>query len=490
MKNAFLIAATGSGCGKTTITCGLLKVIINRGLIPKSFKCGPDYIDPMFHKSVLNIEAENLDLFFSNEEEVNAIFYREENADVKIVEGVMGLYDGINSSSDEGSSYDLADKLDIPVILIVNAHGMGRSLLALIKGFQAMDTQKRIRGIILNQISPMFYETISTLIEEELKVDVLGYLPKLENCSIESRYLGLKLPNEIEELENDIEIVAKTLEKTVNINRLLDITKIDVNALKSRAADVDRCGQSNRGDQVEGQKNTDSRGEGQKSVGSQGEGQKCICDAHKVRIGVARDEAFCFYYEENLKLLSELGACLIEFSPLHDSVLPENLDGILLGGGYPELYAKKLSSNESMLASIKKAIDSGMPSLAECGGFMYLHDKILVEDKAYLMVGVIEGECSKKEKLVRFGYLTVEEKDSRFVDNGNRCIKGHEFHYYDSTNNGNDAVATKPVTGRTWDEAHIGDNHWWGFAHLYYPSNRSFAKSFVEKCLKWRERYE
>jgi len=480
MKNAFLIAATGSGCGKTTITCGLLKAIINRGLIPKSYKCGPDYIDPMFHKSVLNIEAENLDLFFSDAKEVNEIFYREENADVKIVEGVMGLYDGINTSSDEGSSYDLASKLDIPVILIVNAHGMGRSLLALIKGFQDMDTEKRIKGIILNQISPMFFETISRLIIDELKVDVLGYLPKLENCSIESRYLGLKLPNEIEELENDIEIVAQTLEKTVNIERLLDITKIDVNAVKSRVADIDHCGQNNRGDQAEGQKNTDSQVEGQKS----------ICDAPKVRIGVARDEAFCFYYEENLKILSELGACLIEFSPLHDSVLPENLDGILLGGGYPELYAKQLSSNKNMLASIKKAIDSGMPSLAECGGFMYLHDKILVDDKAYSMVGAIEGECSKKEKLVRFGYLTVNEKDSRFIASDNRAIRGHEFHYYDSTNNGNDAVATKPVTGRTWDEAHIGDNHWWGFAHLYYPSNLSFAKSFVEKCQKWRKRYE
>lgn len=457
MKNAFMIAATGSGCGKTTITCALLKALLNKGIIPKSYKCGPDYIDPMFHKSVLGIESENLDLFFSAKEEINEIFYENMESDLQIVEGVMGLYDGINSSSIEGSSYDLACKLDIPIILVVNAHGMGRSLLAIIRGFQAMDEENRIKGVILNQISPMYFESISKVIEEELKLAVLGYFPKLSGSSIESRYLGLKLPHEIEKLESDIENAARIISDTVDFNRLLELTICEVKALDT-----------NHAVGVTSNHESDSQ----------------------VRIAIARDEAFCFLYEANLRLLEKLGARFVEFSPLHDDKIPDNIDGLLLFGGYPELHAKSLSENKSMLESIKKAIDSGIPSLAECGGFMYLHDTIEVEKVVYPMVGVIEGSCQKKDKLVRFGYLEIEEKEKRFLDSKNLAIKGHEFHYYDSSNNGADAISSKPGKGRNWEAGHIGDNHWWGFAHLYYPSNQEFAKAFIEKCLKWRKDHE
>lgn len=474
MKNAFMIAATGSGCGKTTITCGLLKAILNKGLTPKSYKCGPDYIDPMFHKAVLGIEAQNLDLFFSDQEEINEIFYGDFTNDVSLVEGVMGLYDGISSSSDEGSSYDLACKLDIPVILVVNAHGMGRSLLALIKGFQFMDRDKRIKGVILNQISKMYYETISQVIEDELGIDVIGYLPKLDRGTLESRYLGLKMPNEIEELENDIENAARVILDTFDMEKLFEISKVDENAAKMRVnthdGNIDQYGQCY----------TDKT---KMAIIPQG-------STEKVRIGVARDDAFCFFYEENLKLLKNLGAELIEFSPLKDYELPKGIDGLLLGGGYPELHAKQLSENIRLREAVKKAIDSGMPSLAECGGFMYLHKEIRVDEIAYPMVGAIEGSCSKKEKLVRFGYLTIEEKSDSFIVDGNKCIKGHEFHYFDSTNNGNDAVSVKPVTGRNWEAAHITKDHWWGFAHLYYPSNIRFARAFIEKCAEWRDRNE
>mgnify|MGYP003326094579 CR=1 FL=1 len=304
----------------------------------------------------------------------------------------------ISPSSNEGSSYELACKLDIPVFLVVNAHGMGRSLIAVIKGFLEMDTEQKIRAVILNQISPMYYETISKQIESELGIEVLGYFPKVEDINLESRYLGLKMPNEIEQIDDNIKKAEKIISETVDIEKMLQISAIDreTKALSEIVSD----------------------------------------EKVTARIGVARDEAFCFFYEENLKLLRKLGAELIEFSPVHDKSIPENIDGLLLGGGYPELYADKLSSNMSMLASIKDAISSGIPSLAECGGFMYLHDSIYVDGTKYPMVGAIEGTCSKKEKLVRFGYLIISENADSFISSGCKDIKGHEFHYYDSDNNG------------------------------------------------------
>lgn len=465
MKSAFMIAAPGSGSGKTTITCSMLLAIKNKKLNTRSFKCGPDYIDPMFHKKVLGIESQNLDSFFSDEEELKRIFYSENDSEVSLVEGVMGLFDGIQVSSNEGSSYDVARKLQLPIILVINARGMGRSLIALIRGFLAMDEDKLIKGVILNQISPMYFETIRRQIEEELNTCVFGYFPKMNDVHIESRYLGLKMPEEIDSLEKDIEKAADIISKTVDIDKLLE----------ECMAKVSICNQACVLNYVEekipfGKENKDIFSE--------------------VRIAVAKDEAFCFYYDENLKLLKRMGAKLVEFSPIHDKTLPQNIDGLILGGGYPELYAKQLASNKTMLDSIKSAINKGLPSLAECGGFMYLHHTIEVMEESYEMVGVIDGDCIKTDKLVRFGYLTIEEESDEFLEGLNKKIRGHEFHYYDSTNNGNDALNVKPSGNRSWKSSHISKNHWWGFAHLYYPSNPDFIKTFIKRCEEWRKCFE
>lgn len=455
MKSAIMIAATGSGCGKTTITCALLAAMRNKGLNTRAFKCGPDYIDPMFHQKVIGIPSKNLDIFLAGQTLVRESFYRGNDSDVSIVEGVMGLYDGTDSSDNAGSSYDLACRLDIPVVLIVNAHGMGRSILAVIKGFQAMDEENRIKGIILNNISSMYYETIRSLIEKELDVKVLGYFPKLTEGTFESRYLGLKLPDEIEHLKEQINTAADTISKTVDLESLLKLGKIDDNSAFGVSPDCEK----------------------QES-------------AEKVRIAVARDEAFCFFYEDNLEMLKSLGAEIVEFSPFKDKKLPENISGLILVGGYPELYAAKLSENVAMREAIAQAIERGIPSLAECGGFMYLHEAIVVDGLEYPMVGAVAGICDKKSKLVRFGYFSIEEKEANFFDAADRKIRGHEFHYYDSSNNGDDAVSVKPSGKRSWEAAHISENHWWGFAHLYYPSNIEFAKAFVEKSRRWRNDYE
>lgn len=446
MKHAFMIAATGSGVGKTTITCAMLEALKREYGDVRAFKCGPDYIDPLFHKSVLGIPSKNLDLFFTDEKNTRRLFSLDNESYMSVVEGVMGLYDGIDSKSYAGSSYHLADILDIPIVLVVDAHGMGRSILAVIKGFLDMDDKKRIRGVILNRISKSFFETIKPIIEDELKVAVFGYFPKQEGETIGSRYLGLKLPNEIEGLRESIGKSADTISTTVDLQALMEASQVSLDASFSKGAAY----------------------------------------KEKVRIAVARDEAFCFYYEDNLRLLREEGAELVEFSPLHDKALPKDISGILLGGGYPELFAKKLSENVLMRNAIFSAIaDKGVPSLAECGGFMYLHKSIQNDEGTFEMAGVLEGECHNTGKLVRFGYINVAENGEKFFEGGMK-IKGHEFHYYDSSNNGLDAVASKPTSKRQWECAHIEDNHWWGFAHLYYESNPEFARAFVEKCRAYK----
>ena len=442
MKNSFMIAATGSGCGKTYITCGLLEALKGRGEV-RSFKCGPDYIDPMFHKNVLGIPSKNLDLFFVDRDTVKKLFMMSSDGDISVVEGVMGLYDGMTPYSDEASSYDLASALDIPVILVIDAKGMARSLIALIKGFLEMDREKRIAGIILNRMSAGYYSTIKPVIENELGVEVLGYFPEKKEISFESRYLGLKLPSEVEDLRGKVSILAEEMNKTIDLDRVLEVTRCEV-PYESREVDY----------------------------------------PSKVRIAIARDEAFCFYYEDNLRMLREAGAELVQFSPLHDSFLPEDISGIILGVGYPEVYAEKLSANTSMLESLRKAFDKDIPSIAECGGFMYLHEYIKTEDGvSYPMVGVIETGCEYKGHLVRFGYVNVTEKEKNFLPDYAPVIKGHEFHYYDSDSNGTDCISSKPSSRREWESSFVTSKHWWGFTHLYYPSNPEYVKHFVSECM-------
>lgn len=455
-KNRIVIAAPKSGSGKTLITISLMKALSLSGKKVSAFKCGPDYIDPMFHKKILNLPSKNLDLFFCNENQIKNIFLENNESDISVIEGVMGLYDGLGGFTQEASTYDLAKVLEAPVILVIDAKGMGYSILAEVLGFKSLDKYNLIKGIILNNLSSMIYEGVKKNIEEKTGIKVLGYFPTQKELKLESRYLGLKLPDEISDIQKMTELAASELVKNVNIN---EIEKLADNAPELFPDNISLTDNSEF---------TDNN------------------NLKKTRIAVAKDEAFCFYYDDNLKLLEKLGAELVYFSPLKNQNIPENVSGIILGGGYPELFAKELSGNSSMKASIKNAIEQGMPSLAECGGFMYLHESVKLQDGTeYKMAGVIKGTCEFKNKLVRFGYIDITEKNNYFIKSGK--IKGHEFHYFDSTNNGTDCLAQKPVTNRNWDCAHVSENHWWGFAHLYYLSNIDFAKSFVEKCRGYKK---
>lgn len=457
-----IISATKSGSGKTLLTCALLKALSLRKKKVAAFKCGPDYIDPMFHRKVLGIDSGNLDLYFTDEETTKEMFAQNNQADISVVEGVMGLYDGLGGFSDEASAYHLAKCLKAPVILIVDTHGMGRSVVAEIAGFLSLDTEKRIQGVILNRMTTGLYERLKPVIEEELSVEVLGYFKPMKEIQLDSRYLGLKLPEEVSELDEKVTFAAKALEETVDLNRIIAIAEEAEELFKSS-----------------GKKTIDEINAVQSFEKTKD---------HNCRVAIAMDEAFCFYYKENIELLKKMGAEIVPFSPLTDSKLPEKIQGLILGGGYPELKAKELSLNETMRKSIKEALNGKLPCLAECGGFMYLHESITnQEGTTYPMVGQVEGNCFNTGKLGRFGYIQIENvnKQAPFGMTENLCIRGHEFHYYDSENNGTDCMAVKPLTGKKWECMHAGESFLWGYPHLYYPSNPSLIKAFMEKCREY-----
>ena len=384
----------------------------------------------------------------------------------------MGLYDGLGGIYEQGSSYHLAKVTQTPIILVVDAKGMGKSVLALIAGFLQYDTQHLIKGVLLNRMSKGYYDIIKPLIEKELSVKVVGYFPEQKDIRLESRHLGLVMPDELADIKEQLDELAGRLKKTIDLDMLLDIAVEAEEISDSGNADIYNVKNIGNYDQNEFSQN------------------KAI---NTVNIAVAMDEAFCFYYEDNLRLLEKCGAKLQYFSPLHDTKLPDNCDALLLGGGYPELYAKELSENLSMRNSIKTAFKTGLPTVAECGGFMYLHTYIhnICEEDAdaqnyvFGMTGALDSECHFKGKLVRFGYIELAEKHNNFLP-PNEKIKAHEFHYYDSTDNGADCIATKPATGRSYDCVISHDNYWLGFPHLYYPSNPHFAESLVRKAYEYR----
>ena len=479
-----MIAAVKSGSGKTTVTCAFLKQLLCRKKHPVSFKCGPDYIDPMFHEQVLKIPSKNLDTFFSDALQIQALYEMElPGHDIAVLEGVMGLYDGLGGIREEGSSYHLAKMLDVPIILVVDARGMGKSVIPLIAGFLQYDEKKLIKGVILNRTSKMFFDTIAPLIEEELSIKALGCIPNEKELTLGSRHLGLILPEEMKELNFQLEKAGQLLEKYVDVDAMIGIAE---SALWEKEETVTEEVKPEEKENLE-----EKAYSGKVTIFSQAifSGKNKLYDRENSgtntipsRIAVAKDEAFCFYYRDNLRMLEHYGAELVFFSPLHDEKLPENIHGLLLGGGYPELYAKQLEENESMRKSIKEALEQKLPSLAECGGFLYLHKSLKdMEGRQYSLAGVIDADADYRGKLVRFGYVELTEKESCFLPE-KEGIRGHEFHYFDSTENGTDCVAKKPTGNRSWECVWEGENHWWGFPHLYYPSNPSFVEHFYQQA--------
>ncbi len=441
-----MISAMQSGSGKTMITCGLITALIRRGSSVQAFKCGPDYIDPMFHQKVLGIPSRNLDLFLQGKEGMLRTLCSG-TADIALLEGAMGFYDGIGGT-DSASAWETAMLTDTPVLLVVQPGGSSLTLAALIKGMLDFRAPCPIVGILLNGCKPALYAHLAPILRRETGLPVIGYLPPMPEAAIGSRHLGLLSADEISDLSARFRLVAEQMKKTVDIDALMGLMRDMPEGLvePSDGFPSPRC-----------------------------------------RIAVARDAAFSFYYADNLDALRRCGAELLFFSPLTDTALPESVHGLYLGGGYPELYAKALSENTPMRTAIRAAVESGLPTVAECGGFLYLQHTLQDDTETpYSMAGVLSGEGVKTERLQRFGYVHLSaERDSLLFRQGER-VPAHEFHYWDSTANGEDLLAQKPLGTRQWRCGFTSPTLYAAFPHLHFGGALPLAERFVDAAIQYK----
>ena len=436
----FLLAAPRSGSGKTTMTCALLMALKRRGCAPCAFKSGPDYIDPMFHRAVLGVESRNLDLFFSAPETVRTLYAKgAAGHGAAVCEGAMGFYDGLGGVSDRASAWHLADTLGLPVLLVAEPKGQSLTLAAELNGLVNFRTPSHIAGILLNNCTARMHALLAPMLEKETGLPVLGFLPKLPEAVIGSRHLGLYTAAEVENLQQKLALLADAAEEHIDWPRLLALCEKEPPALPVQPA----------------------------------------TPPARVRIAVAQDEAFCFTYAETLEAFRDAGAEVVFFSPLRDTALPENIGGLYLPGGYPELHARELSENTSLLREIKRKIESGLPTAAECGGFLYLGQSLTdAEGQSWPMVGVLPGEAKDAGRLVRFGYAALSADSDSMLFRAGESFPIHEFHHWDSTANGTALAAKKPVGGAAWRCGSVNEHFYAGFPHLYWagtPLPQRFA---------------
>lgn len=455
----FIIAGTQSGVGKTTVTTGLMRALTLRGLNIQPFKVGPDYIDPAFHSFVTGNKSRNLDSWMLDEETIKELFTKNAlGKSISVIEGVMGLYDGFGIEKDMGSTAHLAKILKTPVVLVIDGRGMSSSAAAQVLGYKMYDLELNLKGVIVNNVSgEKHYQIIRKVIERDTEIKCLGFLKKNTNIKLESRHLGLVPSVEIDDLENRLDELAAMVEETIDIDGIL--------ALSDEAECLDIKYNSN----IEREK--------------------------VVNIGVALDKAFNFYYQDNLDLLKELGADLIYFSPLMDGKLPENIHGLYIGGGFPEVFSKELEDNRTMKSDILEKSLEGMPIYAECGGLMYLTKSISnFEGEKYEMVGVFDREASMTKRLQRFGYVNVNINKACAISEGEDVVRAHEFHRSTLNESDEENYAYKVdkirenKLQRTWECGLIKKNTLGAYAHIHFYANKVLAESFINKCLMFKEK--
>ena len=459
--NRVLLAAPKSGSGKTMITCGIITLLKKRGLNVAAFKCGPDYIDPMFHRQVLGVPSGNLDSFFMEKEGLRYLLQKKaEAADITVIEGVMGYYDGLGGVYPEASAYDISRITETPVILVIDGKGSSLSLAAIVKGFRDFRADSRIRGVILNRVSGMIYPQLKEKIEEETGAKVLGYVPQIKDLEVPSRHLGLVAPEEVASYQRFSETLAEAMENSLDLDGIIALSK-EAPIIQESKPEIPKLCDS-----------------------SEAESSCCV---KKVKIGVAFDEAFSFYYTENFELAEEMGAEIVRFSPMSDEKIPEGISGLIFGGGYPENYGKELAENKSMLESIRAAIESGMPCIAECGGFMYLGKSLKDADgNEHMLVSALPGEGFPTGRLGRFGYIEATIQKAGLLGKAGEKIRGHEFHYWDSTENGDAFLAEKPVGSRNWNCMFHTETMAAGFPHFYFFNNPEMLFRFLIKAAEYQ----
>jgi cobyrinic acid a,c-diamide synthase len=441
-----MVAAPASGSGKTTVTCALLQALTEAGECPAAFKCGPDYIDPMFHEAVTGAPARNLDLFLLPENTVKALLARgAAGRGVAVLEGVMGYYDGLGGDTPIAGSWHLASVTGTPVVLVLRCKGMSPlTAAALVKGIAAFREGSGVAALLLNQVSHGAYPLMKRVLERETGLPVAGYLPQLPDCSLESRHLGLA-GEELPGLRQKAERLAAALRETADLELLMELAR------SAQPLEYDPLPPPER-------------------------------LPEQVPVAVARDAAFSFYYRDALELLEEMGAELLEFSPLEDAALPAGSRGLLLGGGYPELFARRLSENHPMRESVKQAVSEGMPTIAECGGFLYLHETLKdPEGNPWPMAGVIPAGAENAGKLRQFGYGTLTARREGLLLPAGESLPAHSFHYWESGAQG-DAFTFQKSTGRSWADGWSTPSLYAGFPHFHLAGSPRTARRFLEAC--------
>ncbi|WP_282937391.1 cobyrinate a,c-diamide synthase [Paenibacillus sp. RC67] len=466
VSRKIVIAGTGSGVGKTTMTIGLMAALQRFGRKVQGFKCGPDYIDPTYHTAVTGRVSRNLDSYMLSHDTVKDIYTRaSRDADISVIEGVMGFYDGKNPKTNEGSTAEISLLLEAPVLLVVNCQSMARSAAAIVRGFQVLEPNVNIVGVIANKVgSEGHYKLVREAIEQECNIPVVGYMKREDHIEMPERHLGLVPSIERGELQPFFDKLADLTSATVDVERIWELAQSPAVTLTSNA-----------------EANSVFR-----SRASRPEAP--------VRVAVAKDAAFNFYYQENFELLEACGAECVFFSPLAGETLPEGVQGLYLGGGFPEEFAEVLSANETVKQSIRQAIEQGLPTLAECGGFMYLTESIEHTDgRKHAMLGLIPGSVKMQKKLAALGYRDITGMEGNFLLGSSDRAKGHEFHYSTFQPN-QDAVIqsayeTKGMRGMK-QEGYINENASLvaGYTHIHFASAPELVERWVEQCVSFQKK--
>jgi cobyrinic acid a,c-diamide synthase len=455
MKPGIVIGGTNSGCGKTTVSLGLMALLKRKGYAVAPFKVGPDYIDPGHHGRVCGRPGRNLDgWMLSKDYNVRCFEKGLSGCDLAVVEGVMGFYDGFDGKSEDGSTAQMSKWLDLPVILVVNARSMARSGAALVKGFEGFDRNVRFAGVIFNNVgSPRHLEYLKEALEGHVAMPCIGGIVRTDGVTMPERHLGLVTDDENGWTDERIEVLADLMERSLDMDLILET--------------IFKEGRpQTRQDRPENERE------------------------YLVRIGVARDKAFCFYYQDNLDILSEEGAELVFFSPMDDAELPPDLDGIYLGGGYPEMFAERLSGNEGMRRGIAAASASGMPVYSECGGFMYLCSGIRdFNGKTWPMAGCFLFTAEMLPKLRSLGYREVTLEKDTVIGKKGTVARGHEFHYSKIEENlgVETAYAVSPRKGVQTVEGYTAGRTIGSYIHLHFGSRPGTGGDFVAACLAYKK---
>ena len=452
MTQGIIIAGERSGAGKTSITLALVQCFINRGLKVQCFKVGPDFIDPDHHAAVSNRAARNLDGWMMTKQYcINSFARHSGDADFAVIEGVMGLFDGYDGTTEDGSTAQMAKWLNLPVILVVDGSAFARSAGALVLGFESYDKDVPIAGVIFNNVSgETHFRYLADGVQGRCTAEVLGYVPRTRDWELPERHLGLVMAEETLELQEKINAMARHIEKTVSVNRVIELAQASSIVLQEPAATTPSAPKA-------------------------------------VTIGVARDEAFCFYYQDNLELLEACGAEIRYFSPMHDHHLPAGIHGLYLGGGYPELHARVLSANVSMKREVHAFCNSARPVYAECGGFLYLLAALTDQQGTqHEMAGVFPAEARMRTRLQRLGYVECAVLHGCPFAAAGEKLRGHEFHYSDITGLPESLARCYRVQQRknrpAFLEGYTVRNVLASYIHLHFASNPAFAEGFVKLC--------